>query len=358
MSIWNKILIGFIFLAAIAFFYMGARTLKTHQHWRDIARKQETALRAEKEAETKLLGESAEQHSGEDAEMGIRQTRVELHKLMVDRGRVWYDCKPQAVDSDTGAASVITVLPDPPQVKVKMVLFVFDQAETQNGGRYLGEFIVSAVAGESGGQLQLQPSRKMAQADRERLVRSQARPEPNWALYEVMPQDNHEIFEGLTDAEKTALLPASTVEDYLKDGQLTDPTNPESPRFARKLRDYEVLFKVYHAQQSELVDLWEAATRDKRYIEVALEDANRHKQFRQTEVDKLKVELAKIERERDAVAAHLKALEGKMDVMRATIAKIIKANQEMAGEIARIQLEATRRIDERTRRMAQAEAGN
>lgn len=355
MSIWNKILIGFIFLASVAFFYMGARTLKTHQHWREIARKQEDDLRTEKQTEAKLLGESAEQQLGEDAELGIRQTRVELHKLMVDRGRVWYDCKPQRVDPDTGAASVMTELPNPPQVKVKMVLFVFDQAETQNGGRYLGEFTVAAVAGEGDRQLELQPSRKMTQQDRDRLVQSQARPEPSWALYEIMPQDNHEIFEGFTDAEKTAVLPASTVDEYLKDGQLTDPANPESPKLVRKLRDYEVLFRVYHKQRSELVDLWEAATRDKQYVEVALEDANRHKQFRQTEVDQLKVELAKIERERDAVAVHLKALEGRMGAMRATIARIIKANQEMAGEIARIQLEATRRIDERTGRMAQAE---
>ena len=37
MSIWNKILIGLIFVASVAFFYMAARTLKTHQYWRSVA---------------------------------------------------------------------------------------------------------------------------------------------------------------------------------------------------------------------------------------------------------------------------------------------------------------------------------
>ena len=32
MSIWNKVLIGFIFVVALGFFYVATRTLKTHAY--------------------------------------------------------------------------------------------------------------------------------------------------------------------------------------------------------------------------------------------------------------------------------------------------------------------------------------
>ena len=389
MSIWNKILIGFIFVASVAFFYLAARALKTHQHWRDIALKLEQSLGDENKLQQTLLGNSVEQQSGEDSTLGIRQATLEVHKLLIDRGRVWYGCRPQQVDPASGAASVMTELPHPPQIKVQTVLFVFDEVDVQNGGRYLGEFTVSAVGGDGDSQIELQPTRKMTPQECTRLAQSQAGAESSWTLCEIMPQDNHEIFEELDEEERRAMLPAATVEEYLSDGQrmttdevarqglqgevLSVDANGELVRdarqvpvqvedgegkYVRKLRDYEVLFNTYHAQWSELTDLLEASARDKAYIEAALENANQQKQFRQTEVDDLKVELAKIERERDAVAAHLGALEGRMAAMRTAIAAMIKDNREKAGEIARIQLEATRRIDERTRRMAQAEAGN
>jgi hypothetical protein len=43
--------------------------------------------------------------------------------------------------------------------------------------------------------------------------------------------------------------------------------------------------------------------------------------------------------------------------VRADIARLIETNKAMAGRIAKMQLEAVRRIDERTRAMAQSGAG-
>ena len=36
-SIWNKVLIGLIFVASLAFSYLAMRTLKTHQRWMQTA---------------------------------------------------------------------------------------------------------------------------------------------------------------------------------------------------------------------------------------------------------------------------------------------------------------------------------
>ena len=41
MSIWNKVLIGLISVASLAFFYLAVRTLKTRQHWQDLAQRLE-----------------------------------------------------------------------------------------------------------------------------------------------------------------------------------------------------------------------------------------------------------------------------------------------------------------------------
>ena len=54
MSIWNKILIGLIIVALLPFFYMAARTLKTHQHWREKAQAFEEQIDKQEELQELL----------------------------------------------------------------------------------------------------------------------------------------------------------------------------------------------------------------------------------------------------------------------------------------------------------------
>ena len=132
------------------------------------------------------------------------------------------------------------------------------------------------------------------------------------------------------------------------------PIEQGSGKYVRQLRDYDLLFGVYHGQRSMALDETQAATRDLQYLQNALADAKQQEQFRHDEIEGLKKELAECAAERDAVAAYRKALEDKLSAVKADVEEMIKTNQALAGEIARIQLEATRRIDEQTRRMAQA----
>ena len=84
MSIWNKVLLGLIFVTSLAFMYMAARTLKTHETWRVAAQKQEDRL--------KDLNEQIEEtrHAETDqnviTDMGIDQLREELFSILIDRG--------------------------------------------------------------------------------------------------------------------------------------------------------------------------------------------------------------------------------------------------------------------------------
>ena len=55
MSIWNKILVWVIGVASVALFYMAARTLKTHQYWRELAQKYERKIEQVQEQNHVLL---------------------------------------------------------------------------------------------------------------------------------------------------------------------------------------------------------------------------------------------------------------------------------------------------------------
>jgi len=377
MSIWNKVLVGLILLTSVAFFCLGARALKTHQYWRTQVAQHEEELATALDEQAGLVDE-------------IRQLSVDLHEQLVDRGRVWYGCRPQPGPdaAQTGEVVVKVEFPDPHQIAPQTVLSVFDELPVENGGRYLGQFVVVGLADNI--DVQLKPSTKMTDAERTRLDQSAKRDGATWSLYEVMPTDNHDALAGLDQEQLKALLPKASVEEYVTDGKLTtledvkqrglrgkvfkvDQTGQivkkdgleqevqaenEKGKYVRQLRDYGVLFRVYELQRTEAIDREKSLTRNVDYITRAHDEAKLQLQYRQKERDQLVIDRDKYFGERDLASAHLKAVQGKLAAIRTAVLETIKTNQAMAGEIARIQREATRIIDEQTRRMARASAGN
>ena len=348
MSIWNKVLVGFILVASVVFFFLAARVLKTHAYWRSIAVKLEADLKVEQELEKELRGDS----NKPDAPPGIRQLKVALRGVLVDRGRVWRNCEPGIVQP-SGNLSVTTGLAEP-KIAVNTVLFAFEEKPIQDGGRYLGQF---SVAGVAGNLLQLQPSMELYDEQLKRLQDS-SDGAVRWSLYEIMPVDQHEIFAEMDEAELHEMFPESTADEYIVDRSTAAPGGPEVQQPDRQLRDYEVLFAEYGRQWGTRRDESEAATRDIASLEAALADTRLQVQFRQNEIDQLNGELVEITGERDTVATHCRALEKMLAVVEAGVEKIIATNRALAGQIARIQQEATQRIDEQTRRMAQAGRGS
>lgn len=345
MSIWNKILIGFILIASVAFFYFSARALKTHQYWRAIAQKQEQQLQQEKERRELLV-------NGSESELGIRQAMLQLHQQLVDRGRVWRGATVQRVepgkDPKTGqptlALTVQTDTPDPHQIDKDANLVIFEEKDRQEKGQYLGRFTVEAVAGK---QLQLKPSMRLTEREVKRIQESRDK----WCLYEIMPIDSHEAFAGYDELD--TLIPATTLAEYTKDGQSADPNSAEAEKLERKLRDYELLFTVFHEEYSVWLQKIGAATYDQASVEAGLEKAKREVQQCQKDVAQLKEENAKLVREGEVVKAHRQTVEAKLAEVQQAVAQTLTQNRQLAAEIARIQLEATRQIDARTRKMAQ-----
>ncbi|HYW81280.1 MAG TPA: hypothetical protein VE890_16975, partial [Thermoguttaceae bacterium] len=210
MSIWNKVLIGFIFVASVAFFYLGARTLQTHQHWREKAQRFQDRIAQENKTHDTLL--NGEPDSQEIADMGVNQLQVELDKILKHRGRVWVDCAPE-VKPQTGQATVTLNTAGPHGIADKTVLLVFEERDAQEGGCFLGEFKVSAVSDDAIG---LEPTAPLNDRQLQQLDASQG----TWALYEKWPIDGHDVFPDWDEETLTAALPEKSLPEFLKDGQM------------------------------------------------------------------------------------------------------------------------------------------
>lgn len=324
MSLWNKILIGLIAVASIAFLYFALRTLAIENAWRQAYNKLVTKIEQEEKRNLELTGRAG------GATRGLAQAKQELHDAMVGRGRVWRNVTPGAIDP-SGAVSVAVEAPQPHQIAENMTLFVFDGRPIAEGGAYLGEFKVAQVAEK---QVALAPTSQFSAAELQRLKTATG----PWELHDVMPPDSHTAFAGMSDDEIRALFPGDAGNAYVKDGKASEANDPadrvKDGNYVRPLNDYAVLFRNYLRLRSQYVDLIAAAKQDKLYIENALADTKQDEQFRRQEIEDLKVQLAKYSAERDAVKAFRESLDKALVETRELISQLAADNKRLAARYA------------------------
>ena len=331
MNIWNKVLVGLIGVASLVLFYMAARTLKTHQSWGDRAVKLQAQI-------DQVQNENERLRYAVDS-----QLRLELERLLVDRSRAWFNCdaKVKVNPADGTAAVTVTIdQPEPSGIAKGTILYGFEQAGVQKKGRYLGEFKATGVNQK---QVDLAPSSRLTSREADGLAAAKG----PWVLYEVMPRDNHEVFAALGDKELEAMLPRESVEQYIK-----------GDKSVRPLRDYQVLLSAASLRHTFLMDRISAAAGDNKFVDEALAQAKQQEEAVQRDLALAKEEVKKSAGEQDAVAAYRKAIQQELDAVKAAVAHLIESNQAMAGQLAKLQSEAARRIDQRTRAMAQSGTGS
>lgn len=358
MSIWNKILVGLICLASPFYLYLAARMLKTTENWSGKAARLQMRIK-QFDKENEQLIEGVVNADG-TVEPGIRQLGIELHKLLVDRRRAWFKCVPSIkLGSDDGTAEITVTIkkPAPHGIAKKTVLQAFEAADTRKKGRYLGEFTVTKSAGK---KVTLVPTKRLTAREINKLEKAR-KAKHSWMLYELMPQDNRDIFASLGDEQKRSFFPASRVSEYLKDGKPAAEDDPQKRvvdgKYVRQLIDYGVLFNAEHEKQTLLRDSIEAVTRDKKLAEEALVLGREQTEACKRVIAATTKDREKFNLQRDAVDAHLKILQENVAAMQAAVERVFEWNRAMAGQIAKSQLEAARRIDRRTRAMARAESG-
>jgi hypothetical protein len=352
MSIWNKVLVGLIIAASLGMFFMGAWALKACTVWSRAVVQRETQARQLGEENARLTDGVPGQ-----GEPGVRQMRGELHKLLVFQQGVWRDCiaKVKVLPEDRTAEVNVTIgQPKPHGIAKGMVLYAFESADVKNKGRYLGQFVVTKGAESGKEDITLVPAVKLNDREIEKLKSTKGL----WLLYELMPQDNHDTFASLSEKELRALLPSEVVAEYLKDGKPASKDDPQDRvvggKYVRALRDYVILFGSEREHRILLQDTIESAKRDKQLIVDALELARKQEAEAKKQVALAKADLEEANRQKEIVDSYCAKLEERVKTLHARVAELIKTNQAMADQIARFQLEAARRIDERTRAMAQS----
>ncbi len=395
MSIWNKILLGCIFVTALVLFVLSARALQAHRVWRESYNAHQVAISAAEQQAKELVDGNEESGS-----MGLRRAKLELYKLLLGRGRVWDNCRPVTIDKDQDPATnqervrVTLQTETPDAVETKSVLYAFEDQPASEGGSYLGQFTVTQVGGD---QIILQPSIRLSDLEFARVQDSQKEATP-WRLYELMPTDNRDVLADLTDEEKEALFPNkqtfaeeemteveaekySTFEDYLYDGQIitkkeaeqkglsgrvviVDAADKPKPvrdeqglytevedgkgMFIRTPRDYEVLFDEEYRIRSMTSDRIRVAQRDLQFLQDSLADSRLQRQARQEEIRDLEQELAIVTNERDSVAAHEAKLTQAIASMKRAIADLIERNEATIAWVGRILADASRIVNART----------
>ncbi len=398
MYIWNRVLLGVIGILSLAMLVLGARALKTHQYWREMAQRLEQELKEQQRLRRILLGVASPEEIEQARAKGeitytLPEIEVAVHEAMLRRGPVWYGCQPRGVDPTSGAARVFLPVPNH-QVQPRQVFWIFDERWTHQGGSFLGGFEVVGIGGEDNRELQLTPLFSLAPEEIGRLEQSVAS-RATWILYQLMPADRPLALAGLTVEELGRLFPPQAfgrpeerqrvIAEYALDGKpatveevrlqglrgivaetdelgnvvlqdgLPRPLDAGKGVFIRQLRSYESLFRWYHRQRAEWADRLAVANRTRVYLERVMADAALQQQFRQRDVDLFRQEKARGIAERDLVASYRQRLEEKLEADREEIRRILSENRSMAREIARIQVEAIRSIESRIQRMALAQ---
>ncbi len=367
MSIWNKILLGLIFIASLGFFHAAARTVKTYQYWTGQVAKFESTLKQRNE-QIVLLRTGDREPSPEDktksaeqlridagraiAELTapsggtacVQQLRTDLGRVLANRGRVWAKCeKKGGVTPDPQHPGIlkVNVSPDdsfPNTVAPHMLLYAFEEGDDQSPGKYLGEFQVTHVgATDRDRQIELTSTGQMVKAFDPKiksLLDNVVESKGPWVLYEVIPTDENEAFEGLTDDQKKLVPPA-----LLEKG--------------RPLHDYLAVFRSCETYRTLFADRMESITRDLKYLNDAKQDAENEEALTEKEKSQVALEQKRAHKERDAVVQHYEALQRLLANNLAAVKAAITNNLFYAQQIAKLQKDAAEAIDRRTRSMAQ-----
>jgi hypothetical protein len=201
--VWHIIFSFLVFAAAGTFLVFGACTLKTHAAWQILFDKYTKAVdRAEAEHQKLLYGDPLTIEQKEDS---IRSVLAELNHVVVHRGRIWRGCTPkESPDPNTIRVSTVPAnlpadaKPKPNNIKDKLILYVFTEADTPEGPKvpvaYLGEF---AAKDPSDTEVSLSPTLPLDPDQIEKIKAGGT----TWALYELAPLDGYELFAALDPKE-------------------------------------------------------------------------------------------------------------------------------------------------------------
>ncbi len=327
MRIYNIVLLVLVFFATLCFAYLASRTLKTHQSWMTIAKAKEAELGTLEKKNAELAQGVTDKT--QPAVPGIRQLKLELHRIAIDRGGVWYEAAPEKIKADTGAVTVSIEAPEPHGLAEKMVVFVFD------ANQYLGEFQVAKATAKTK-SVELAPNLPLDAVDLKRLSISKG----PWTMYQMMPLDDAKLIAKLSGDERQTLfrnVPKNQLSDLL-----TEYADPKRP-----LRNYQLIFHHNNQQlallQDEIGQINENIARTKGASAKVEEEIA----YLEGEKVDLQSDLKNFQRERAAIADYTAKVQQQLDTVRNQVRAIYASTKKAAEQLTALQLQAAEEINRR-----------
>jgi len=329
-------LLVLIAIASLGFFHAAARTVWTYKYWANKANDFERALE-KRNKEIVSLRTADHEHPREDKTIGVDQLRIDLGRVLANRGRIWTKCEKQrAATVPSGITEVALSTDEANAFSDKMLVYAFEEGDDQSPGKYLGEFRVKQMSDKE---------KKVVLASTTQLVASLSKNVADskgpWILYELMPTDEHEAF----DNAQEKWVP----EEFLRDGQ----ADANGKKVERPLRDYLAIFRACEMYRTLFADRWESARRDLGYLTVASQEANNQYALAEKEKTQVSIEKQRAIKELSAVNQHNAALQRMLEFNQTAVKEGIANNLKYSQKIAALQKEAADLIDRRTRSMAQ-----
>ena len=324
-QIYQAVLVAFIFLGSVAFFYLAARTLATHNAWRTLVNRTKTELETiQKQTQQTVEGGPANAE-GQREPKGIRQLQQDMQRYAVDRDGVIYDV---TVDEAKDGVLQLTLKSADHGLAANSVVFLFDDAALAEGGGYRGEYKVVAI-GDDATKVQIAPNLPLSPAQTAR-----AGAVGPVTLYTTMPIDDAGLFAALDEPTREGLVPAASRAEY---------ANAE-----RKLRDYELFFHQHFLDRSLLTDAINKLSNNIDRMTAAAAEADKEAGYRTTEKTNLTADLQGFQRDTKAIADYHAALENVYRQVRESLKATFLANRQMVGALTADQFRAAEEIDRRS----------
>ena len=291
-------------------------------------------------------------------EIGLRLVTEAASWWARQQGRRW-NGTPTRFDPATGAATISIEEPRPHDIGDKSFLYIFDARDVAVGGKYLGEFRVTAVTKDDNtNTIDVVITDPLSAAELDTLTKSSGAG-MIWQLYDRLPVDRYTTFAHSEEAINT-LLPASVRNEYLRHGQDKTADDPieriVGEKYHRPLYDFMALFRDLRAQRPILTDRLLARTNDAASLEAALllltDPEKGRVAERMKEIAKLEQDLTVAKADNEKVTQARMAIEAEVKALREETAALVIKNKEIAAEIAALERQLLSRVTSATATVA------
>jgi hypothetical protein len=211
----HVVAVYFVFFAAVAFTILAASSMKTKTAWKQQADGLAADVADAKEVYRTLL--HGDPRLDKQVKLTLEDERARLTRFSLDRGRVWRECTTGSGGTARGRRPIVKLNtnprdaePRPNRIAAGSILYVFREIKSAEGHpipvAFVGEFKVN-VATE--GEVTMEPLEDLEDYQLSQL--SRATLETTWALYEVMPLDDHRAF---TDPNELVQIDQDNISIY------------------------------------------------------------------------------------------------------------------------------------------------